>query len=104
LHGEREKYVIYYHLIFNSHTYSAKAKNEWRHSSTRFVCYFAMDRATLPLPLVNSSRPCMTWMYLFYVLRRILQVIEERVVRLLCPNLRGNVIKSDGKMVINVSR
>ena len=59
---------------------------------------------TSPLPLVNSSRPCMAWMYLFHVLRIISQVIEERVVSLLCPNLRGNVTKSDRKMVINVSR
>lgn len=46
----------------------------------------------------------MAWMYLFHTLRIILQVIEERVVRRLCPNLRGHVIKSGGKMVINVSR
>lgn len=59
---------------------------------------------TVPLPLVDSSRICMAKMYLFYVLRRISQVIEEKVVRLLCPSLRVNVIKSDGKMVIDVSR
>jgi hypothetical protein len=59
---------------------------------------------TLHLPLVNSSRLCMAWMYLFHVLHIISQVIEESVVRRLCPNLRGHVIKSDGKMVINVSR
>jgi len=43
-------------------------------------------------------------MYLFYVLRRISPVIQETVGRILCHNLRGNVIKSDGKMVINVSK
>lgn len=59
---------------------------------------------TLHLPLVNSSRPCTARMYVFHVLRIISQVIEEMVVRCLCPNLRGHVIKSDVKMLINVSR
>jgi len=69
-----------------------------------FCAILLRTGTTLSIPLANSSRPCMEWIYLFNVLRKISQVIEERVVRLLCPNLRGNVIKSDGKMVINLSR
>jgi len=41
--------------------------------------------------LVNSSRPYMAWMYIFHIFRRISGIIEERVFRRLCPNLKGKI-------------
>ena len=97
----QKKYAIYYHLMFNSHTYGAKVGGTALH----LLCaILARTRETLPLPSVNNSRRCRAWMYLFHVLRRISQVIEERIVRCLCPSLRDGVIKSDWKMVISGNR